>query len=283
MLYIIVPVYNRLSSTKQFLASLSMQAYKNYTVIIVNDGSTDNTEEYIRKYHPEVHIVNGNGELFWGGAINAGLEYIKDIVFEDDILAFANNDIEFKKDTIINILKYYANNNNGVYHPVTINKDQLCESSGSKVLNWMFFMSQHPFRNAKYDDIKEYSSVRIDFATARFLLFGANLLKVIHRIDTENFPHYGGDNDFSMRLKKLNIFTYIIPSSVCILDTSTTGNNPKSINSLSSFIRSLSSIKSTNNLRIRFAIGNKYCPKMFLPFYYLAVIAQVTILNIREK
>jgi GT2 family glycosyltransferase len=283
MLYIIVPVFNRLSSTKRFLASLSMQAYKNYTVIIVNDGSTDNTEEYLRNYHPEVHIVNGNGELFWGGSINAGLEYVKNIVFEDDVIAFANNDIEFEKYTITNILKYYENNDSAVYHPVTVNKNQLCESSGSKVLNWLFFVSQHPFRNARYNDIKDYSPVRIDFATARFLLFSTKLLKVIHGIDTDNFPHYGGDNDFSMRLKELNFFTYIIPSSVCILDTATTGNNPKSINSLSSFIKSLRSIKSTNNLKIRFAIGNKHCPKIYLPLYYMAILAQVVILNIKKK
>jgi GT2 family glycosyltransferase len=283
MLYIIVPVYNRISSTIRFLTSLSAQSYKMYKVIIVDDGSTDNTEEYLKIHYPEIEIIKGNGELFWGGGINAGLQYIKQIICDDDIIAFANNDIEFDKYTIVNIIKNFEDDNNAVYHPVTINKKKFCESSGAKLLNWMFFVTRHPFRKKKYDEIKDSIPEIIDFATARFLLFSANLLKLIDRIDTDNFPHYGGDNDLSMRLNKLNIHTYIIPSSVCILDMTTTGDNPKAINSLSSFIRSLSSIKSTNNLKVRFAIGNKHCPKVYLPFYYLAVLIQVIILNIRKE
>lgn len=283
MLYILVPVFNRIQSTERFLASLKRQSYKDYKVVIINDGSTDNTELYLNNFYPEVKIVRGSGNLFWGGAINLGLDYIEGLLSKDDILAFANNDIEFEEYTIENILHYYLCNKNAAYHPVTVNKDWICESSGSIVMNWIFFISRHPYRYNSYGRIKGSKPERVDFATARFLLFNPEVLKYVNRIDTKNFPHYGGDNDFSISLKKYKILTYVIPSSVCILDTTTTGNNPKVIKSIPSFIESLSSIKSTNNLRVRFAIGKKHCPKKYLLFYYISVLIQIVILNIRKK
>ena len=58
MLYIIVPVFNRLKNTKEFIRSLENQYYKNYTLVIVDDNSTDGTFEYITTHHKEVVLVN---------------------------------------------------------------------------------------------------------------------------------------------------------------------------------------------------------------------------------
>lgn len=283
MLYIIVPVFNRVESTARFLKSLSNQKYKEYKVVIVDDGSTDGTANYLNKNHPDVHVVSGNGKLFWGGGINIGLEYLNSIIQNDDIIAFANNDIEFHSESIVNILGFYKKDKTCLYHPITLNEQMVCISAGAKVINWTIFRTYHPFRGKYYDLIKNNSPEQIDFATARFLLFDSKLLKIVSCIDTKNFLHYAGDNDFSMQLKLKGFPSYIIPSSFVLLDTSTTGNNPESIKSLSSFIKSLFSIKSTNNLKVRFALGNKYCPWFKLPFYYLAVILQVILLNLGTK
>jgi GT2 family glycosyltransferase len=283
MIYIIVPVFNRIKSTKRFLISLSQQSYKDYKVVIVDDGSTDGTDEYLKIYYPEINIVCGDGTLFWGGCINKGLEFIKDLVKDGDRVAFANNDIEFCNDSIIVLLEYLNLHKNCLCHPVTVDKNQRCLSSGSKVINWAIFLTKNPFRGLPYYTVKEMNPVQIDFAPARFLIFNAELLKSVKRIDTENFNHYGGDNDFSMQYKLIGVPTLIIPSSSIIHDISATGNNLENIRSLGSFIKSLSSIKSPNNLKVHFSIGRKYCPKFQLPFYYIAVILQVIILNIKGK
>ncbi|PIT93947.1 hypothetical protein COU00_01555 [Candidatus Falkowbacteria bacterium CG10_big_fil_rev_8_21_14_0_10_43_11] len=43
LISIIIPVYNQAEEIRAALASILSQTYKNYEVIIVNDGSTDNT------------------------------------------------------------------------------------------------------------------------------------------------------------------------------------------------------------------------------------------------
>ena len=47
---IVVPAYNIAGYLPRCLDSILDQTYKNIEVIVVNDGSKDNTEEVIREY-----------------------------------------------------------------------------------------------------------------------------------------------------------------------------------------------------------------------------------------
>lgn len=47
---IIIPVYNSANTIEKTLESVLIQDYHNIELIVVNDGSTDNTEEIIKKY-----------------------------------------------------------------------------------------------------------------------------------------------------------------------------------------------------------------------------------------
>ena len=47
---IIIPVYNKEMYIKKCLDSIINQNYDNYEIIIVNDGSTDNSQEIVEGY-----------------------------------------------------------------------------------------------------------------------------------------------------------------------------------------------------------------------------------------
>ena len=49
-LSIIIPVYNSEKFLDKCLASIINQTYKNLEIIIINDGSTDNSKKIIDKY-----------------------------------------------------------------------------------------------------------------------------------------------------------------------------------------------------------------------------------------
>lgn len=78
-LQIIIPAYNVGKYIAQCLDSVfSQQTCYRYLVVVVNDGSTDNTAEVISKYqdHQNIRIVNqANRGL--SGARNKGLEHIE--------------------------------------------------------------------------------------------------------------------------------------------------------------------------------------------------------------
>jgi len=50
MISIIIPLYNRANTITKTLGSLQKQTYQDFEIIIVNDGSTDDSEKIVTKY-----------------------------------------------------------------------------------------------------------------------------------------------------------------------------------------------------------------------------------------
>ena len=57
-----VPVYNAEKYLKQCLDSIQKQTLKEIEVIIIDDGSTDNSESILKKYQQKYKNVNHDGE-----------------------------------------------------------------------------------------------------------------------------------------------------------------------------------------------------------------------------
>lgn len=76
---IIIPVFNSEDYLRECLDSVLNQTYKNIEIILVNDGSTDNSAKILKKYALEndnIVLINQNnhGQSF---ARNVGLDYAK--------------------------------------------------------------------------------------------------------------------------------------------------------------------------------------------------------------
>lgn len=58
---VIIPCYNQEKYIAECLESVFAQTFKDYEIIVINDGSTDNSEEIIKKYmqkHPEIKLIS---------------------------------------------------------------------------------------------------------------------------------------------------------------------------------------------------------------------------------
>ena len=53
---IIVPVYNVAEYLSKCLDSLVNQTFKSIEIIVVNDGSTDNSEEIVKEYQKKIYF-----------------------------------------------------------------------------------------------------------------------------------------------------------------------------------------------------------------------------------
>lgn len=78
---IIIPIYNTQKYIEKCLRSLEKQTMKNFEIILVNDGSTDNTEKIVKRYINEhknlniIYIKKENGGL--ASARNCGVKRAK--------------------------------------------------------------------------------------------------------------------------------------------------------------------------------------------------------------
>ncbi|WP_025761549.1 glycosyltransferase [Dyadobacter tibetensis] len=87
---IIIPVYNRPDELRELLECLLHQTYKDFEVVIVEDGSSIRADEVVRKFHPYLlisYFFKANGGQ--GFARNHGFERAKGsyfILFDSDAL-----------------------------------------------------------------------------------------------------------------------------------------------------------------------------------------------------
>ena len=120
---VIVPVYNTEKYLEKCLESIVNQTYQDFEVIIVNDGSTDNSREiidkYIEKYPEKIKCINKqNGGL--SSARNCGIEaatgdYIAfvdsddyiDMQFFEQLLHYVKRDIDLIKFKLIKVDEEY--------------------------------------------------------------------------------------------------------------------------------------------------------------------------------
>lgn len=86
---IIIPTYNRANDLQRCLESLSNQSYKNFEVLVCDDGSTDNTEEIVKKFESGLAIQYIKDVNFGGPAKprNNGINEAK-----GNVIAFLDSD-----------------------------------------------------------------------------------------------------------------------------------------------------------------------------------------------
>ena len=72
---VVIPVHGGLRLTVQCLDSLRECDPLPLMVVVVDDGSPDDTASHLADHYPDVQVVSGDGNLWWSGAINAGCDY----------------------------------------------------------------------------------------------------------------------------------------------------------------------------------------------------------------
>ncbi|MFZ2206612.1 MAG: glycosyltransferase [Microgenomates group bacterium] len=73
---IVIPVYNGSNFVKDAINSALDQTYKNIEILVINDGSTDNTEEIVKSYGKKVrYFKKENGGV--ASALNLGIKKSK--------------------------------------------------------------------------------------------------------------------------------------------------------------------------------------------------------------
>jgi len=83
---VIIPNYNYARYIEQAIESVLIQSYENVELIIVNNGSTDNSLEVLEKFGDKIHLID-QPNLGQSGARNSGLS-----LSSGELIAFLDAD-----------------------------------------------------------------------------------------------------------------------------------------------------------------------------------------------
>lgn len=121
---VIVPVYNTEKYLRKCLDSIVFQDNKNYEIIAINDGSTDNSESILKEYQKKYNSIFKYFSKKNGGLSSARNYGIKKAT--GDYLLFVDSDDYIEKNTINHLINIIDDQDIIVFNINSVNNDTIC-------------------------------------------------------------------------------------------------------------------------------------------------------------
>src|SRR5574340_1139813 len=124
---IVIPTHNNKRTIIECLEFIMKDDYDNIEIIVIDDGSWDGTTNAITAEYPSVKVINGDGNLWWAGAMNVGIKAALDggadyvLALNDDVLISPGSVralvtcAQAHGKTIIGSLIYFAQDSNIIW------------------------------------------------------------------------------------------------------------------------------------------------------------------------
>ncbi len=271
-LAILIPVFNNLDYTKSCLKRInSCLLEANHSIqintIVIDDGSTDGTNEWLKENEKTITILNGDGNLWWSGGINMGATYAVETLKADYILWW-NNDIEPKNDYFKNLFSHLENN-----PLMNIIGSKIYIKNTDKLWGYGGYFNPKNGKKGLYgnweDDKPEFLTPKlVDWLPGMGSVFPAGVFKTIGYLDQKNFPQYHGDSDYTIRAKVSGYSITVFPDLILYNDTTNSGLRHN--DTFKVLKKSLTSVKSNYNFKKEFLFYKKHGKSLYVYVGFLS-------------
>jgi len=191
---VVIPNWNGRDRLGQCLESLSGQLPER-DIIVVDNGSTDGSVEYVRSNFPSVQIVANSHNLGFSGGVNAGLRAAIEQGF--DCVALLNNDAIAQKGWLSALKESLGRNSKvGIVASKILDASAgRLDSTGEQYSSWGL-----PFPRGRDEKVNDQydSQTEIFAASGGASLYRVKMLKQIGLFDEDFFAYYE-DVDISFR------------------------------------------------------------------------------------
>jgi GT2 family glycosyltransferase len=264
--WIVIPVYNRKAFTLGCLASLARQTFSDFSVVVVDDGSTDGTSEVIRETFPEVHLIQGSGELWWSEATNLGVLHAKQ--HGASVVITLNDDLECAPDYLARLLEASRLYPKALLGCAAYDISTGALTNNGEFIDWKFARFQRPSR-AKGLNLNEVSHL-----PGRGMLVPMAAFNKVGLFDAEGLPQYGADYDFSMRARSAGYDTFCVTNAKIYSYSAESGTAKLcSQRSVQNYWQHLFGRKGGGNLAVFTRIAWRHCPRRYLLSFFVSGVA----------
>ena len=210
-IYILILNWNGNNILKPCLESLMAIDYTNYTILVIDNDSSDGSGEMVKNDYPDIEFLQLRQNFGYSGGYNRCFDYLRDK--EPEYILLLNNDTEVEPDILncfIEAMEHYGSQNiygaKVFYHH---NPKKIWYAGGN--INLKYGWISH--RGIRRMDSKEYSlPIETDYITGCCLFTSMEVINQLNGFD-EQFNMYGEDVDLCLRAKKEEIQCYYWPDA----------------------------------------------------------------------
>lgn len=283
---VVIVTYNAMRWAERCFTSL-MNSTLLPDVYVVDNGSSDGTQSYIKEHFPDVMFHQSEENLGFGKANNMGMQYALDNNY--DYVYLLNQDAWVMSDTfekLVNLSKKYPEY--GIISPFQMNKDMIHIDSGFVERTCSYSSNSFIFSDLFNNNIKDIYTV--NEVMAAHWLITKDCLSIVGGF-SPSFNQYGEDNNYLNRVSYWGKLIGIVPS-LCVVHDRGSRIDSNYMKIRNGYTYSIHLMSRTNFspwksfvLSLSISINNAIAFKSILPFLFFIKLSfnLLSILRNRKK
>ncbi|MBI2651795.1 glycosyltransferase family 2 protein [Candidatus Woesearchaeota archaeon] len=186
---VVIVNYNGKKLLKTILNSLKKSSFKDYEIIVVDNASSDGSQQFVKKEHRHVKLVENKENLGYSG-INSAIKHCN-----GKYIFFLNNDMIVEKDCIALLLQTAEKDKKiAMAAPALINYYDKTKKSGGTWLSRAFYNGHIDSKNKKKRTLEEIPYLGVGMVKKDFVdIFG-------YLFDKDYFI-YAEDAELGLRIR----------------------------------------------------------------------------------
>lgn len=286
--YVVMAVRNRWSLTEGCIRSLQQQTYGTTQIVVVDDGSTDATEEHLPVEFPGVTVLASDGNLWWTGATALGIDWVLERCDDDDFVLTLNNDTTVDPDYIDKLVAVAAAHHDHVLVGSVAVDNRDCDTivDGGPFVSWVSAKGGSFHLGESLRVVREEGVMQTepDLLPGRGMLIPVRCLREIGNFDAKRLPHYGADYEFSARAVRAGYQLLMSYEAPVYSEVEATGVSTKRGRlAWTEFWRMFTSRRSPACLLYRWRFAVVCAPRHLVPLFLVMDTARVIVGGLRDQ
>ncbi|MEX2115994.1 MAG: glycosyltransferase family 2 protein [Bacteroidota bacterium] len=210
---IIMINFNRVDDTIECIRSLQRCEYPAFSILLIDNGSTDGSEARLRSELPDIPLLAAGENLGYTGGVNLGLEQHSSK--EADYVLILNNDTIVEPDFLDHLVAAMEEQQHAAAACGTIYCHHDREKiwyAGGRLIPWRG-IAVHEHKGQKLPRVGLNGVRSVSFVTGCMIILRTSMLADIGKED-ERFFMYLDDIEFSARIMRKGYRLLYVPQSV---------------------------------------------------------------------
>ncbi len=191
---VILTCFNRKEHTIKAIRSIAENnPAEEFEFVVTDDASNDGTVSELNEMPYNIHVLEGNGSLFWGGGMRKSVDYVYNNIRDYDYAFIINDDVEFAPRAADLLIERLEQTGADAVAGATVGDDGLMTYGGLKKTSSMF---------VRLENIEpSVEPVECDTFNGNAVMIKKDVFVEAGNFDS-HYIHSMGDFDYGFRLRK---------------------------------------------------------------------------------